>query len=238
MNVSIIIPFKDAWHHTHQMLMDLFKSGQGKYEIILVNDASTEPEVHKGLKWWRDVNVLPFKVANREVNGGFGEAMNYGVSKSTGDVVILLSNDVRIYSQTYDLGHAVSSRLEKNPKSLVGGQIVDWKAGWNEFGDLVIPYLYGWLISCTREVWDDLGGFDPIYAPYDYEDIDLCTTAMLKGYNLTVLNSPYLHHISGGTINTDPEASAKRLEHTKSNREKFIQKWQARFPELLALQGK
>ena len=169
-DISIIVPFYNAWHHTHQVLMDLYKTNQGRYEIILVNDASTEPDVHKGLKWWRDLGAVDFKVANREQNGGFGEAMNYGVEKSSGDIVILLSNDVRILSTTYDLGKEIKSVLDLQPESLVGGQIVDWEAGWNQFGDLVIPYLYGWLIACKRKVWDELGGFDPIYKPYDYEE--------------------------------------------------------------------
>lgn len=236
MSVSIIIPFYNAWHHTHQILFDLYLSHQGKHEIILVNDASTDYDVHTGLKWWKDVSdtLLEFKVANRKTNGGFGEAMNYGAARASGDILILLSNDVRI-RPSVRLGDDVARILNNNPKTLVGGQIVDWKAGWNQFGDLVIPYLYGWLIACTKDAWNDLGGFDPIYAPYDYEDVDLCTNALLKGYNLTALNNSLLHHISGGTINKDAAASKRRLEHTQENRKKFENKWKSKFPELKSI---
>lgn len=231
MSISIIVPFYNAWHLTHQCLMDLYKSGQGKYEILLVDDESTEADVYKGLKWWKSLseeNIFSFRYIRQEKNGGFGSSMNLGAEKSTGDILIFLSNDVRILSTKFDLGAEVKANLDLQPKALVGGQVVDWAGGWNEVDvdgkHLIIPYIYGWLIACTREAWNDIGGFDPIYAPYDYEDVDLCLSAILKGYRLIPLNSPFLQHVSGGTISSVSSAE-KRMNQTKKNREKFIAKW-------------
>ena len=113
--------------------------------------------------------------------------------------------------------------------------MVDWPAGWNEFSvngsKIVIPYLGGWLLACTKDAWVDLGGFDPLYGRFDYEDLDISTTALYKGYELVALNLPYLKHMSGATIAT---LKVDRMAITTKNKEKYIAKWQDRLLQIHA----
>jgi GT2 family glycosyltransferase len=88
------------------------------------------------------------------------------------------------------------------------------------------------LLACTREVWDNLGGFDvETFGKFDYEDIDLSVNALSKGYELLALNFPkhLLRHLSGVTICS---LNIDRMKITQGNRLRFIEKWQSKFGEI------
>ena len=117
-------------------------------------------------------------------------------------------------------------------KVLIGGEIIDWKAGWNEFNingrEIVIPWLGGWMLACTDVIWQSLGGFDPRYGISDFEDVDISTTALDLGYKLIPLNCKHLQHLVAKSFGYNEI----RLERTKHNREVYIQKWQDKLTEL------
>ena len=106
-------------------------------------------------------------------------------------------------------------------KSLVGGVLYQHDTGWNRFGDKLFPYLEGWLLATTVGGWLDLEYFDEQYAPQIFEDVDISTTAIEKGYKLIPLNSPNLLHIAGQSITYTEE----RHEQTRINQRKFETKW-------------
>ncbi len=158
--------------------------------------------------------------------------MNKGAELAKGDILILYSNDVMCSG---DFITTIKDLLTHNSNLLIGGRIIYWPGGWNEFEHkgkrFTIPYCEGWLLACTKEVWDNLGGFDPRYGKYAVEDIDLSTTALSLGYELHGLNSPHLSHIGGATAKYDEH----RMNYTIRNKEKFIEKWRDRFEELFLM---
>ena len=116
--------------------------------------------------------------------------------------LVFFSDDVLISG---DFVTQIVTKMEKNSRMLLGGEIIDYPAGWNEFEisdgrNIYITYCNGWLLSATKSAWEESGGFDPIYKPFDVEDVDLSTRFSEMGYNLSALNSKYLHHIGGATI--------------------------------------
>jgi GT2 family glycosyltransferase len=233
--ISIIIPFFNRWDLTHQRLMDLHKWINEDVEVVLVNDASTDVEVEGGCAWWQKNSVRhTIKYRKNEENLGFGGSMNAGARVASGDILVFLSNDVVIAG---DFIPQIKGILRANDKTLVGGRIIYWEAGWNQFEHkgkkFVIPYAEGWLLACTREIWDNLGGFDPLYGKYAVEDIDISTTAISLGYELKGLDNPHLRHIGGATATYDEH----RMNYTIANKEKYIEKWQGRFEELFLGEG-
>ena len=143
-----------------------------------------------------------------------------------GDILVFLSNDVII---TNNFMGQIKNEIARYENVLIGGRVVYWAAGWNELEHkgkkFVVPYAEGWLLACTKKVWDNLGGFDPLYGKYSFEDIDLSTTAILLGYKLVGLNSPHLRHLAGQTAKYTDE----RMQITIKNKEKYIEKWQDKF---------
>ena len=228
--ISIIMPFYNRWDLTHQRMMDLYKWINEEVEIVLVNDASTDMEIKGGVAFWQKNSPRhTVKYKENKENLGFGGAMNAGADVASGNILVFLSNDVQIAG---DFITQIKAILKQNDKTLVGGRIVYWEAGWNEFEHkgkkFIVPYCEGWLLACTREVWDNLGGFDPLYGKYAVEDIDISTTAISLGYELKGLDNPHLSHIGGATAKYDEH----RMNYTIQNKEKYIEKWRSEFERL------
>lgn len=157
---------------------------------------------------WR---LLPGRVPQ---NIGFGPGFNQLVGLSTGKIVVLLSDDVRVFGDF--LGPVGNVIRAESGKVVVGQTIVDRPAGWNQFGPQVIPYLYGHILAMRRTAWDEVGGFDPLFVPAGYEDVDLSYRATLAGYKLVALPELPIRHES---------LCAERYEHTVRMKALFAAKW-------------
>ena len=221
--VSIVIPFYNNWTLTHQRMMELYTYVSIPIEIILVNDCSADENVKGGMGWWKTQNKHRVICIDNPKNLGFGGSMNVGANRATEDILIFLSNDVQMFG---DIVTPIVNVLEENALRLVGNEIYIGDTGWNVLNingkRKLFPYLAGYLLACTKEVWKDLGGFDDIYAPYDVEDIDISTMATHKGYDLHALNMSFVYHMSGQTIR---KVNPKREEVTRRNLKKFQEKW-------------
>lgn len=213
--VSIVIPFFNKWELTHQLLYDIYNQCRDVDDVLLVNNGSTEPH---GLTWWQDNKMLPLRVASLVPNQGFLRAANHGVQAALGDVVALISNDVRIRG---NLTGMLRASFTVNPNILMGGRVYRGDTGWNNFGGRLFPYAEGWLLAAQKVDWMKLGYFDEQYAPNDFEDVDFSTKALAAGYNLVELPAGLVEHIGAQTIPYGPE----REELTKINQEKFRKKW-------------
>ena len=215
--VSIVIPNYNRWDLTHILLFGLYQRCASIDEIIVVNDGCTQEESFSGLDWWKSTELLPVRELRLKKNVGFLKASNAGMKQATGDIIILISNDVIVRG---DIVLRIRHILE-DKKAFVGGRLLDWNTGWNEFDGRIFPYLEGWLLAASTLSWEELDYFDGRYAPHDYEDVDISTNAISKGYQLVALPEDLTFHQSASTIGYNPE----REELTKQNREKFREKW-------------
>lgn len=234
---SVIIPYFNHWDLVHSRLAEFYKFIWNKYdiEIILINDASTELDCVTGVKFWQGVFNKEKKILryheNKE-NGGFGYSMNTGMRLAKGDIFILYSNDVIMLGDW--LGCTIEKLGDSHQKVLLGGEVVNSPAGWNEVSvgqhNVYFPYANGWLLAFRRELFDSGIKFDvTAFKRFDYEDVDLSTQAREVGYNLIALNSPFLKHMGGATIYS---LGIDRQAITRKNRELFIAKWQDKFLKL------
>jgi len=221
MKVSIVIPFLGRWELVHNRINELYRFVSDPVEIVLVNDFSQDESIDGAVAWWQQ-SKIPHSVVyvKNEQNLGFGGSMNKGCSVATGDVLILLSNDVEIH------GNIVDTILsEISDEALFGDVLYPTTTGWNVLNingkQKLFPYLGGHLLACTRSVWDKLGGFDPIYGKFDFEDVCLSTTALFLGMKLVPLRLP-VSHMSGQTIR---RLNPDRESYTIANRELFRIKW-------------
>jgi GT2 family glycosyltransferase len=193
-------------------------------EIFLVDDASTDADILHGVHWWMQNSGTRhiIRYTRNPENLGFGGSMNFGASLVGRDIIVLLSNDVVIYS---DFVQEIVELLNENPRYFIGGEVLYDDTGWNVVNNTIIPYANGWLLACTRSAWDDIGGFDLLYQKFDYEDIDISAEAVSKGYILKGLTYSKLKHIGGATIYP---LYGNRRELTLENQKKFIEKWKDR----------
>lgn len=231
--VSIVIPYFNRWDLTHPRLMELYQYAPDTCEIILVDDASTEPEPGNGANWWMKSSFIRHRIRyyRNPENLGFGKSLNNGAKLARGKYIVLLSNDVVVQG---DFITDIITLINQDDKMLVCGRAIDWAGGWNEFRiegkHYVIPYAEGWLLACTKTAWKSLGGFDPVYGKYDYEDVDISTKALELGFSIVPLNSQKVHHLGSQTITPiDPH----RRELTDKNRQIYMSKWLEKIPAIM-----
>ena len=226
---SIIIPYYNRWDLTHARMSEIYGHLYSDIEVILVNDASPELDCRSGAGFWqKGLNVFPIKYVENPQNLGFGGSNNRGAKAATGDILVFLSNDVVISGNF--LPQIEKIIAEKDGKVIVGGRVLYEDTGWNTLmikgKKSIVCYPEGWLIAVTPAMWESIGGFDPIYSPYDYEDVDLGAWATYNNVPLVGLNSAYLHHLSGQTIyKVNPERQKVTIAHRKL----FEDKWTALF---------
>lgn len=231
--VSIIVPIYNRWDLVHARMNELHRycRADENLEIILVDDASTDMDIRGGVAFWQKQVGLPIRFASHKENRGFGATCNDGVRIAKGEIIALLSDDVVVQGNFID---DIRSIIAEKPRSLIGGEIIDFPGGWNEIpyngGRMVIPYCNGWFLACKKSIWEELGGFDPLYGRFDMEDVDISTTAHLLGIELISLHSRNLHHLGGISI---ASLGVDRLAITKKNREKYLEKWMDKTPNLL-----
>jgi len=216
---SVVIPVFNNYALLHQLLFDIHSTkGTKEFEVIIVNDKSTEDGFLEGISWWQGQKLLPLSIISNESNLGFLYTANKGLKVASGDIVILVSTDVRVYKGFFE---AIEERLKSHPKTLISGKVYTETTGWNEFDGKIFPYAEGFVLATTKEGWEELGYFDTRYAPNDAEDMDLSTTAISKGYKLWELSRDVVIHLGGKTLGYGDE----REKITRRNIEKFAEKW-------------
>lgn len=215
----IVIPTYNTWNLTQNLVNDLIKYEKNNIdEIIIVDDASTM----KGVVVPTNQSVSISYLAN-ESNLGFTLTANKGLKMAVGELaekrlVFLISNDVQVHGKFIEQAEDI---LFGARRAFVGNQHIVFGTGWNDFGSRVFDYLEGSFLACTSDGWKDIGFFDTNYAPFDMEDVDISTTAKMKGYKLVPLNNPNIVHLGAQTNHYSPE----RERITVRNKEYFARKW-------------
>jgi len=231
--VSIVMCYYGRWDLTHARMNELYKYAPDNCEIILVNDASPDIDCRNGAAFWQKSHRLKVRYIQNEKNLGFGGSYNKGAKAARGDIIVLLSNDVVLSG---DFISEIEKEIDAYEGDVViGGRILWFDTGWNVLTingkPSIIMYPEGWMIACTKEMWKRIGGFDPIFGLYDFEDVSVGAWCLYNDVPMIqTIGASKLHHIGGATINgVDPNRMMKTLE----NQKKFQEKWTKKFEEKL-----
>ena len=235
--VYVVIPHYNRYDLLHARLNELHKYCKNSVtEVLVVDNGSTDGGTQGGLEWWSKFpSTTEFKVRSLRIeeNIGFLLASNAGIFDTVSrcepdDIIVLLSNDVEVRT---DFVRQVTDIISQYPPSeenmgfsravLVGGILYTHDTGWNKFGEILYPYLEGWLLATTANNWRTIDYLDTRYAPSDYEDVDFSTKARLWNWELVPLNNPGIHHIGGQSYGYTEE----RRKRTEENKKKFEAKW-------------
>lgn len=195
--VSVIIPNYNGRDLLLKNLPSIVKNCSG-CKIIVVDDGSTDDSTNILQNKFQKV-----KLVKLEKNFGFAKAVNIGVSSTNADLVLLLNTDVSVKENF--LKHALkyfdNKREDKTfavglcDLSHENGKIVSRGRGGAKFEKGFLAHFAlspqkgstlwssGGSSLINRKKFVELGGFDPIFAPFYWEDIDLSFRAWLSGYS-------------------------------------------------------
>lgn len=236
MSISIVIPNYNGKHLLVKNLPSVLAVVGGAHvvcnEIIIVDDASQDGSADWVEGFCQGTNKLPARVIVLENsnNLGFSSTVNKGVLRATGDIVVLLNTDVRPHKGFLK---ATLSRFE-NPmlfgvgfmdKSIEGTKVVYRGRGiaWWERGMYVhrkgavdrpeTSWISGGSCAIRRSFFLKLKGFDEIYNPFYWEDIDLSYRALKAGYQLLFE--------SGSVVTHKHEEGSIKSKYTKQQIERI-----------------
>jgi GT2 family glycosyltransferase len=98
--VSVIIINYNTFELTSQTIASVIQQTSGiSYEIVLVDNASTECDADLFLKTFSSVQLIKNKT-----NKGFAKGNNTGIAKSKGEYILLLNSDTELKNNCLQIG--------------------------------------------------------------------------------------------------------------------------------------
>jgi GT2 family glycosyltransferase len=216
---SVVIPTWNGRRLLEQNLPSVVRalSGNPDHEIIVVDNASTDGTAEFLRREFPSVQVLELPE-----NLGFGGGSNAGFRRARHDIVVLLNNDMRVAPDflppllegfTDEKVFSVSCQIFFSDPAKRREE-TGLSQGWWENGSLrvghrvddevreLFPCFYGGGGSTAydRRKFLELGGFDPLLAPFYLEDTDLGYLAWKRGWKVLYQPKSVVVHEHRGTI--------------------------------------
>lgn len=201
------------------------------YEVIVIDNASTDPSWRDLISEFPDVQFIP-----SEKNGGFSKANNLAIKVAKGEYALLLNPDTELegfyikdlldFSDSKpDFGclgirmHDAEGSFLPESKRSVPDMFNSFEKLFTNFkknnsksyyrNDIQetaiaeVEVMTGAFLLVRKEVYEKIGGLDEAYFMYG-EDIDLCYTLIRNGYkNYYYGQASLLHHKGESTVKND-----------------------------------
>lgn len=218
--VSVVIPSFNGQELLPGCLASLQKAlaaWGGATEVIVVDDGSTDASVALLREQFPEVRV----VVNPE-NLGFGKTCNRGAEAARYDLLLFLNNDMyvdldflaplvqtvrepRVFAATAQIFFSDPAKRREETgltygryswgrlalaHSLPETEGVHFSVLWPGGGSMLV----------RRDRFRALGGFDPIYAPFYVEDLDLGMRSQRYGWTNVWVPESRVDHLHRGTV--------------------------------------
>ena len=248
--VSLLIPTRDRLNLVEPCVRSsLDKTAYHNYEILILDNASDEPETLKFFeeiqKSDRRVRVLPW---NFPFN--YSAINNFGVAHAKGDVIGFLNNDIEVISPDWlseMLGYAVRQQIGCVGAKLYYADMTIQHAGivLGIGGVAGHPYQHmshdfdgyfkslkvvrnvsavtGAALMIRREVFQSVGGFDEQNFPVALSDVDLGLKVLKAGYRNVWTPFAQMYHYESKSRGRDttPEKQKRSQREIKAFKEKW-----------------
>lgn len=224
MNISIIIPNYNGEALLKKNLPKVIEAvkdyKKGNIEIIVVDDSSTDESINEiqNAKVKIQNYNLKLKIIKNKENLGFSSTVNRGAREATGDILVLLNTDVfpeknfleplvNHFSDEKVFAVGCMDKSIENGKTVLRGRgIGRWEKGFliHERGEVDKSntlWVSGGSGAFRKSIWKKLEGFNELYNPFYWEDIDLSYKALKSGYKaLFEPKSIVIHEHEKGAI--------------------------------------
>ena len=222
--VSIVIPNRngatprDGLTFLDMVRDTLTEQSFRDFEVIVVDNGSTDDSVMHLRKHWPDASVVDLGE-----NLGFSAAVNRGIAAGRGLYVALLNTDIELSPDWLEL---LVEELDRDPKlGFVTGKVMrhDDRGVIEQVGQdfytcgrfeprglderdegqyderRATPVVTAAAALYRRGALDRSGGFDEDYFLY-CEDGDVCLRMLLRGFRGLYVPEPKAFHVRGGTV--------------------------------------
>lgn len=216
LSIDVVVVAFNHFDLTESCLRHL--AGQSRqHRLFVVDNGSTDGTAERLAAEW------PAAAVDRiEVNGGFATACNRGVSAGTGDVVVLLNNDVDCRPDFLErlvapleadaaIGSVAALSIQPDEQSIDSvGMTADPTLAAFQRGHgrplaeasasrPVLTGPAGAVAAYRRRAWEELGGLEEALIAY-MEDFDLALRLRSGGWAATVATDAVAVHVGSATF--------------------------------------
>ena len=232
--VSVIISNWNGKRYLKECLLSLKKQTYKNFEVILVDNGSTDGSVD----YIKD-NFGDFvKLIENETNLGFAEGNDIGIRNSSGKYILLLNNDtkadplwieelIKVAESDDKIGMCASKVLSlDNPKTIDNVGLLIYKDGLNrgrgrleydqgQYDNIEEVFLpSGCAALYRKKMLNEIGEFDKDFFAYS-DDIDIGIRGRLMGWKCMYVPKAVIYHKYSGS--TSPYSLFKAF-HAERNR--------------------
>ncbi len=199
------------------------------YEVMVIDDCSTD----NSLKILAD-EFPEVRAEQTPQNLGFQEANNYAVKLAESKIVMPMNNDIKLDPKAL---HYLAQHFDNKDIFAVSGKIFAFdqttflygnRGGYFQKGhfhlyekppedDSQTLFACGGAFMVNRQKYLDLGGFDSMYHPLYYEEIDLSYRALKRGWKVHYEPQSIAYHKVQATITRQEKLRRISLISARNN---------------------
>lgn len=223
--ISVIIPNYNGKQFLETCLSSLRKQTHIDFEMILVDDASTDESLSFVQTYYPETRIIGLKK-----NVGFASAVNEGIRQARGQYIALLNNDTetdnnwlmelnQALDNHKDVGFCTSLMINYNNRNLVdcaGIGFSSWGRAYKRGEGEAVDYykqpsrIFGASAGAAiyrKVLFERIGLFDEDFWAF-FEDVDLSFRAQLAGFQCLYVPTAIVYHI--GTASHSRKSSKLR----------------------------
>ncbi|MFA6048252.1 MAG: glycosyltransferase [Parcubacteria group bacterium] len=236
--ISIIIPTYNNLFFTQLIIGLIQQTTKIEYELIIVDNHSTEDGMQKYFDWLEksvELNLFSkIKIFKNDENLGVAKAWNIGIKEAFGKYIAVLNNDIVIDN---DCLQRMVKILDENENIWCLSPVFTHKAmpdNWHQkamqikndqkqIGNGATGFFFIFRQDCIKKLAQPKQGYfiDEQFDKLWYEDTDLFMRFKNAGHAPQTTTNVLIHHFESKTIELIPDANKYRAE----NRTKFNEKY-------------
>ncbi len=252
--ISIVIPTCEHLEDVKRCVDSIRdRSVYKNYEILLVENNSKSAEIREYYRRVEKegVRVVDYSAEHPSESFNYSAVVNYGVSKATGDYILLLNNDVEVisstwmeemlmYAQRQDVGAVGAKLYFPNGKIQHAGVILGLGAHrsaghshYNQPGRALgymgrlcyaqdMSAVTGACMMVKRSVYEAVGGFDESFS-ISLNDVDFCLKLRQKG--LLNIFTPFAELTHYESASRGLDTVGEKAERYNRECAQFKEKW-------------
>ncbi|HCE43427.1 MAG TPA: hypothetical protein DET40_07750 [Lentisphaeria bacterium] len=224
--ISVVILSHNKIDYTRTCIHSLLASDYPDWELVIIDNGSKDGTA-EWLKKFRDEaenKNVHVKLIFNSGNIGCSTARNQGVEAAAGEMIAFCDNDIALRSRSWL--KVMAEDLQAPDVGMVGPKIIYpfdpydiqcagaavTKSGRIQFigrgeGRNEPAYNVRREVQCLisaccmtkKSILDKFGGFDEIFNPVEYEDIDLCYRIRSHGYKILYEPAVEMYHFESVT---------------------------------------
>jgi len=236
--VSVVIPNYNGALLLRENLPSVIRAMEewdGPHEVIVVDDCSTDDSVEVIDRLFPTVRLLV-----NESNRGFSRTCNRGMAEVRHPVAFCINTDVRVEASlvapvvrhfadesVFAVTPNILAEREGKNQGIVAGL---YGKGFIKGGFAPLEtrtgvrenlYAIGACVAYDMDKFRALGGYEELFTPYLFEDVDICYRAWKRGWRSLYEPGATVHHYNSATI----ARAGKRNKRTIYFRNRFLFHW-------------